>query len=237
MLCYLKKGWALEQHLNCYFQNCDYCFNIVTFLLFYPFSTHCFAHMYCSPCKHLLQLRARSESRGVEPHHNLHLLIFSVVWSAYLLACFRLKPEVFLDSIPFLKIHIKLVILPASGNNRLCYKSHLPLKKIRFNLYSFEWMLRDLFPFSTAQKEKKNGKQIIKHLGMITIFWFSIGSILLAMCVWFWHSSPWRPYFRLPEIKFHNRFQRFLVEWKFRGPFVKIIIPELHYHFEQSLLS
>lgn len=159
MLCYIKKGWAWQQPFNYYFQNCYYGLSIVTFLLFYPFNTHCFAHMYCSPCKHLLQLKTRSKNRCSEPHHNLHLLIFSVVWSAYLLACFHLKPEFFLDCIPFLQICIKLLILlPAPGNSRICYKSHLALKEIHFNLYSFEWMLRDLFPFSTAQKTKKKSQ-------------------------------------------------------------------------------
>lgn len=99
----------------------SYCFSILT---------HTALHIH---------VVVRLESRCAEPHHNLHLLIFTVVCSDCLLACFHLKPGLFLDCIPLLQIYIKLLILlPAPGENRLCYKSHLPLKKIHFSLYSFE---------------------------------------------------------------------------------------------------
>lgn len=120
MLCYIRKGWDWEQCLSCCFQNCDYQLIIVTLLLFHPFNTHCFVHTYCIPYKCLLHLKARSKSKWAEPHHNLHLFIFSVTWSTCLLICFHWKAELFLDCIPLSQIYIELfTFLPAPEDNRL----------------------------------------------------------------------------------------------------------------------
>lgn len=172
-----------------------------------------------------IHIVVRSESRCAEPHHNLYLLIFTVVWSACLLACFHLKPGLFLDCIPFLQIYIKLLtLLPAPGENRLCYKSHLPLKYISTFIVLSKCL--GICSLSPQLKKKPNQKttkpnQIANNKASWNDNNFLIFccSIYYSLCVWFWHSSPWSPYFRFPEIKFCNNFNRFLVEWKFRSPF------------------